>query len=1259
MRPVIGCSCLLLAVCLSTVTDAAAQLAEKVAEVPKQGLIIDGELKKTDPTIAALRGAPYRVVSVKLVKGEFYVAELQSKKFDTILMLANPAGRQIAMDNNGGGGTNSRIRFQAKAGGVYQLAVASIDKKLGAYRLKIAIRKQTQEEKQTAEAARLIRDSYAFFHKKDFDKAIAKLDRALKIQRALYPKSKYPNGQHDLATTLNDSGVMRHKAGRVKQAILFFKQAVAMRRKLHPPKTHPNGHADLLTALTNHGDALREIGRPEQGLPLIEEALSSARKLVPKSRFPDGHPLVAHVLYRHGDALLALRRYAPAIGSYERCLSIRRKFYPPSRFPSGHLEIARTHNALGIALLQYGRSARAVEELKKAHAIKVRLFPKSRFPDGHREVASTLMNQAAALNAMGEYQTALPMIERSLKISRNLQRKSPQERDNTDIANGLSHLAGAYAGIGKFEQAFDTFRESLDLVQKAYPKKQYPDGHPDLASMLNNTGSALEKLGQLEKGIVYLKRSLEMRRKLLNKARFPEGDPDIALNLNAIGMAFLRAQKHEQALPWFQKALKTCRAVFPKSKFPNGHEFLAGTLNNVGLSLRGMNRAEHARPVFVEALAMYRRLHPRSRFPKGHPVLATSMNNLGGVYLSLGQYDKALAQFAASMKMDRRLFPKSSYPDGHMTLAKSISNYGGALRYLGRLKEALPLFEECLVMQQKQLSRELLSASGAAAFGKLTLQPQFRDAYLSISRDANTPTERVYANIWPSRSIVTRVLTQRHAAAQTAGTAAAATLERLRFTRHRMESLLRDNRSVLKDRDSQLARLSDECDRLERDLVKQVPALKRWPARDVEGPQRLAKALPQGHCFIDLILHMNFTYKKNPQGRPVEHREFMYSAFIVAAGNTGKLSVRRQQLGAAAKIDEAVFNWRRSIERDAQTTADHVLGRMLWKPLQKAIPAETKVLYLAADGDLARLPWAALPISRDRVLLEKYAFALVPHGAFLLKQLQRSRKKTSSESILTMGGVDYRPSKWTSLPGTAREVAGIERVALSTPTKLSNRNATAAKLLAELPKATYAHLATHGEFRSQELVAAKIAAKIAAERNWELRDFGDTAMSIAAKNPLTYVGLVMAKGEVLSGLSILDLPLKDLKLVTLSACETGLGEATGGEGVQGLQRAFHLAGCPNVVASLWQVNDESTAALMSVFYHELWIKKRSPIEALRNAQLYVYYNPAKVQSLARRGPPKAGVVARAPKLTSKSPKPRRAATRHWAAFVLSGAGKTR
>ena len=111
--------------------------------------------------------------------------------------------------------------------------------------------------------------------------------------------------------------------------------------------------------------------------------------------------------------------------------------------------------------------------------------------------------------------------------------------------------------------------------------------------------------------------------------------------------------------------------------------------------------------------------------------------------------------------------------------------------------------------------------------------------------------------------------------------------------------------------------------------------------------------------------------------------------------------------------------------------------------------------------------------------------------------------------------------------------------------------------------------------------------------------------------------------------------------------------------MENLQEAFHLAGCANVMASLWKVNDAVTAALMAKFYHELWVNKKPPIEALREAQLTVYRHPELIPDLAgERGAPKlkeAVTVKSEPGARATGSK--HTATKIWAAFVLSGVGK--
>ena len=97
----------------------------------------------------------------------------------------------------------------------------------------------------------------------------------------------------------------------------------------------------------------------------------------------------------------------------------------------------------------------------------------------------------------------------------------------------------------------------------------------------------------------------------------------------------------------------------------------------------------------------------------------------------------------------------------------------------------------------------------------------------------------------------------------------------------------------------------------------------------------------------------------------------------------------------------------------------------------------------------------------------------------------------------------------------------------------------------------------------------------------------------------------------------------DADLVTLSACETALGNDVAGEGLVGLTRAFHYAGARTVLASLWAVSDDSTSVLMTKVYAQLRAGATKD-EALRQAQLDAIARPAT------------------------------AAPFHWAAFTLSG-----
>jgi CHAT domain-containing protein len=122
-----------------------------------------------------------------------------------------------------------------------------------------------------------------------------------------------------------------------------------------------------------------------------------------------------------------------------------------------------------------------------------------------------------------------------------------------------------------------------------------------------------------------------------------------------------------------------------------------------------------------------------------------------------------------------------------------------------------------------------------------------------------------------------------------------------------------------------------------------------------------------------------------------------------------------------------------------------------------------------------------------------------------------------------------------------------------------------------------------------------------------------------------------------------------VQLATLSACETGLGETAGGEGLLGMQRAFQTAGAKTVLASLWKVPDKATQTLMARFYDNLWNKKLTKLESLREAQRWLLREGAKQPELIRgRG------LEFAPDDEQEAKQSGRLSPLYWAAFELSG-----
>jgi CHAT domain-containing protein len=178
----------------------------------------------------------------------------------------------------------------------------------------------------------------------------------------------------------------------------------------------------------------------------------------------------------------------------------------------------------------------------------------------------------------------------------------------------------------------------------------------------------------------------------------------------------------------------------------------------------------------------------------------------------------------------------------------------------------------------------------------------------------------------------------------------------------------------------------------------------------------------------------------------------------------------------------------------------------------------------------------------------------------------------------------------TALPGTQTDVENIGNLmtAKSWQPEVLTGDKALEETLKDCFKPRVMHIATHGYFH------------------------GDTT---GTQNPLLQSGLMltgaaqtlegnkdeMMEDGILTAYEAMNLNLDNTELVVLSACETGLGTVSNGEGVYGLQRAFKVAGAKTIIMSLWKVNDEATQELMTAFY-ENWLTTENKRQAFNYAQ---------------------------------------------------------
>jgi tetratricopeptide (TPR) repeat protein len=901
------------------------------------------------------------------------------------------------------------------------------------------------------------------------------------------------------------------------------------------------------------------------------------------------------------------------------------------------LKEARTLSQQAVALYQRGQYPQATQLLREAVRLCEQAYPKDKYPQGHPDLARSLNNLGFLLKAQGDYGKALDCYQRALTMRESLYPKDKYPQGHPHLAYSLNNLGFLLEAQGDYVKALDYFRRALTMRESLYPRDKYPQGHLDLATSLNSLGGLLYAQGEYSKAVDYLQRALTMLESLYPKDKYPQGHPHLATSLNNLGGLLWAQGDYGKAVDYLQRALTMRESLYPRDKYPQGHPELAENLNNLGLLPVAQEDYGKALDYFQRALTMRESLYSKDKYPQGHHELAESLNNLGGLLKAQGDYGKAVDYYRRALTMYKSLYPKDKYPQGHPELARSLNNLGSLLEAQGDYGKALDYHQRTLAMDEGLNDIFLASASEAEGLNYLAKRPLTRDGYLSIARHLPDTAEASYTHVWRGKAALAKLLERRQQALMLANPKVRQRGDKLTATRHQLASLLLTPPGRYKDHAERLEKLADQKEELERQLARQLPAFAQLQQLDRLTHRDLLAKLPDRSVFVDLLRYTFFEQDPKRPGLKGEKRTLCYVAFVLRRGHP----LRWVELGEAAPIDKALTEWRQELAawkpgRPEEKGPAATLRQLVWEPLVQHIPADTETVFLAPDSHLTALPWAALPgRQRGRVLLEDHAVAVVPHGRLLLEQLLAKAAADPEQGlVLAAGAVQYdrepapvqpaqtllaldrgaeRGSKKLSWPYLYGSRAELEQVRVLAGKRevwpRQGTEASTAQLLRDLPEARWAHLATHGffadpRFRSVLQVGEKDFARLMTTSG-EVRD----RIGAGARNPLVLSGVVLAGANldqpdsgILTAEAIAGLPLRKLELAVLSACETGLGETAGGEGVFGLQRAFHVAGTRTVIATLWKVDDQATAALMSLFFAAPTWSVRSDDRAKRPSQ---------------------------------------------------------
>jgi tetratricopeptide (TPR) repeat protein/CHAT domain-containing protein len=999
------------------------------------------------------------------------------------------------------------------------------------------------------------------------------------LARVLEIRERTLNPEHpDVANAVLALANAHFWQGEYDKAEPLFLRAVALRKKALGPD-----HPDTLKAVSNLASEYQARAAYTLAEPLFQRVIAVKERL-----WGVEHPETAKSMSNLAGLYHAEGAFDKAEALLLRALAIEEVSLGPD-----HSDTLITVNNLAEVYRSRGAYKLAEPLYQRALTTRERLLG----PEAH-DTAISLGNLAELYRTEGNYSKAEPLYTRALAAL-----EKTVGRNHPDTAITLSNLASLYFEQGMYLQAEPLLQSALTINERGFGPE-----HPSTANSLNNLGALYLEQGMLPKAEEMLSRALAIR-----EASLGSEHRDTVSSLNNMAILYAEQGLYDRAEPLLVRAL----ASSEKKLGPN-HPETAGLLDGLGELYANQGDFGRAEPLLTRALSIR-----EAALGKGHLQIAKSLNNIAALYASQGLYKRAESFYRRALTIS-----EGAVGTEHPQTATALNNLAMLYFDQARYRQAEPLFRKALEIREKMLGPDhpdtlivqqnlgaMLAASGKStewpqaldllgrvlnstreldliAFGKRAEQRSALGRTLSLFSvlAAKAPRDSKLASSWRKLLLQAalngkaRTADELRAAVEAAGVRGNSKLlqasRNLKNTWQAIGNLNTKGPSeigLIPYRDKLVQLYSREEDLLD-ELSAGSSAVR--DAREVESRTSLksiADRLQTGDALVEIVEYKEWIPKAR---RGQEKLRTLYGAVtLYPSADRPDLTVDWIKLGSAEQINKLVHRYLRSVRTPDNNAVSVKVQASLRQLVFKKITNRTgrsRRLLISPDAELRLIPWNTMLADP----LDGPELVMLPTG----RDIVRWSQVEPSEGVDVVTGVsrfgDPRPENelvFRDLPGVEIEVAAV-RDALKLP-QIEHVPVTKAWLLATVNSPRVLHLATHGYYQIDRYTEdPMLRSGIALENaNEQAEDGRLTAKEAAGLN------------------------LRGTQLATLSACESGVGEANFADGLLGLQRSLEVAGARSVLLTLWPVDDLKTAEFMKAYYLRL-TGGEGKAEALRRVQ---------------------------------------------------------